>query len=378
MHAVIRIAIVVAVTLASQRADAYPQYQLSHDQTCTSCHISPAGGGLLTENGYNVAEATSQFGTAPEFMYGKVPQPSWLAFGGDFRGATGYVVTPDGAFTLFPMQADVYVHLTYNGFSLHLTGGARPAPWIVGNGTPGVLDRLWSREHYLMWQQNEGTGEGVFVRAGRFMPVFGLRFAEHPDYNRQYGGTPLYGDTYAAAVEYVTPAWEAHVTGFIEDPLIDPAVHDNGAAAYAEVRVNQRTSVGGEVMVTAANGLTTFRGGAIGKLFVPGPEVLLQAELQFVHQGVTGGTGAPNQLVGYLMASKPFGKALLLDVGLGHFDENIAIQGLDRDAIDVNLHWFVTSHFELVLQNRVEALGLGQSTGGPTGAWSLLHGHYRL
>ncbi|HSS01366.1 MAG TPA: hypothetical protein VLM79_30110 [Kofleriaceae bacterium] len=375
---VVGVGAVAALALASRRADAYPQYQLSRDQTCTSCHISPAGGGLLTENGYNVAEATSQFGTAPEFMYAKVPQPAWLALGGDFRGATGWVHTPDSAFVLFPMQADLYVHLAYNGFSLHLTGGARPAQWITGNQDPGILDRLWSREHYVTWSQQEGTGQGLFVRAGRFMPVFGLRFAEHPDYNRQYGGTPLYADTYAAAVEYVMPTWEAHVTGFIEDPLIDPAVHDSGVAAYGELRLNEHTQVGAELMVTGAEGNTTVRGGATGKLHLPGPDVLLEAELQFVHQGVTGGTGAPNQLVGYLMASKPFGKALLLDVGLGHYDENIAIQGLDRDAVDINLHWFVTSHFELVWQNRVEALGLAQSTGGPTGAWSLLHGHYRL
>ena len=78
------------------------------------------------------------------------------------------------------------------------------------------------------------------------------------------------------------------------------------------------------------------------------------------------------------MASKSFGTAFLLDVGLGHYDEDLHIAGLDRDAIDVNFHWFVTSHFELVLQNRVEGIGLGSSTGGPTSGWSLLHGHYRL
>lgn len=376
---VIGIALGVALLVVNApRAAAYPQYQLSRDQTCTSCHVSPAGGGLLTENGYNVAEAASQFGTPPEFMYGKVPQPTWLALGGDLRGATGYVHTPDGAFTLFPMQADLYVHLAYNAFSLQLTGGARPATWVFGNGTPAVIDRFWSREHYVMWQQQEGTGQGLFVRAGRFMPVFGLRFAEHPDYNRQYGGTPLYADTYAAAVEYIMPTWEAHLTGFIEDPLIDAPLHDNGAAAYSEFRLNERTAVGGEAMVTASDGLAKFRIGATGKLYLPGTELLLQGELQFVHQQVTGGTGAPNKLVGYVMASRPFGKALLLDVGLGHYDENLAIRGVDRDAIDVNLHWFVTSHFELVLQNRLEGIGVAQSTGGPTSGWSLLHGHYRL
>ena len=78
------------------------------------------------------------------------------------------------------------------------------------------------------------------------------------------------------------------------------------------------------------------------------------------------------------MGSKFFASSFLLDVGLGHFDENIAISGLDRDAIDVNLHWFLDSHLELVWQNRVEGLGVAQSRGGPTGAWTLIHAHYRL
>jgi len=374
--------IILVLVLASQRAGAYPQFQLSRDQTCSGCHLSPSGGGLLGENGYNVAEGISQFGTAPEFMYGKLPMPSWLAVGGDLRGALGYIHTPDDAVTGFPMQADLYAHATYKGFSLQLTVGARPAQWILHNGTPGVLDQLWSREHYVMWQSNEGASDGLFVRVGRFMPVFGLRFVEHVDYTRRFGGTPLYGETYAAAVEYVTPGWEAHVTGFVADPLvadplIDPVVHDSGATGYVEVRPIQRLAVGAEAMVTTSDGLAQVRGGATGKLYFPSADALVQAELQVVHQQVNG-PGAPNQLVGYLMASKFFGSAFLLDVGLGHYDENVAIAGLDRDAVDVNLHWFVTSHFELVWQSRIAGIGVGASTGGPTGGWSLLHGHYRL
>jgi hypothetical protein len=56
----------------------------------------------------------------------------------------------------------------------------------------------------------------------------------------------------------------------------------------------------------------------------------------------------------------------------------LAVEGLDRDALDVNLHWFMTSHVELVLQNRIEGIGIGASTGGATSGWSLLHAHYRL
>src|SRR5262249_39001575 len=138
-----------------------------------------------------------------------------------------------------------------------------------------------------------------------------------------------------------------------------------------------RFAMGGEAMVTTSDGLTKLRGGATAKLYLPSADVLVQAELQLVHQQVRG-SGAPNQLVGYLMGSKFFGSAFLLDLALGHYDETLAIAGLDRDAVDVNLHWFVTSHFELVWQNRIAGIGIGASTGGPTGGWSLLHGHYRL
>jgi len=366
---------IATVIAAGSRADAYPQYQLSRDQTCSDCHISPSGGGLLSENGFLVAESTSQWGMAPQFMYDKIHTPSWLELGGDFRGATGYIATPQGAFALFPMQAELYARANYKGFSVYVNVGARPAQWLRGNATPAVIDRFWSREHYVMWQDD--GNDGLFVRAGRFMPVFGLRFAEHPDYNRRYGGTQLYGDTYGAAVEYITQTWEAHLTGFIEDPLIDTVVHDNGVAAYAELRPNKQLSLGAEAMVAGHDSNTKLRGGVTAKVYLPSPDVLLQAELQLVHQQIPG-PGDPNKLVGYLMASRPFSTALLLDVGLGHYDENIAIQGLDRDAVDVNLHWFVTSHFELVLQNRLEGIGVGQSTGGPTSGWTLLHGHYRL
>jgi hypothetical protein len=363
--------------LGAGRAEAYPQFQISRDPTCSGCHLSPSGGGLLNENGRSVAEQLSQFGTAPETMYGVLPLPDWLQLGGDFRGATGYFKNPDDAFTLFPMQAELYARLAYRGFSLYLNGGIRPPQWISLGVTPGVIERLWSREHYVMWQQNPDAGEGLYARAGRFMPVFGLRFVEHPTYTRRHGGTPLYSETYAAAVEYVTPAWEAHVTGFIEDPLLDPAARDDGAAAYGEARLDPELAVGGGAMLAVNDGLSTIRVAATGKVYLSSLDTLVQAELQFVHRQLTGSDTA-NQLVGYVMGSRPFGDALLLDVGLGHHDQNLAIQGVDRDAVDVNLHWFVTSHLELVLHNRIEGIGVGSSRGGPTSGWALLHAHYRL
>ena len=364
---------VVTLLVLTGIADAYPQYQLVRDQTCTGCHLSPAGGNLLSENGYAVAESKSHLGTAPEFMYGAFGTPDWLVLGGDLRGAGGFFKTPENVLAAFPMQVELYAAATFGkAFSLHLNVGQRPA--TVGNE---AATRVWSREHYFMWQQNPGETEGLYVRAGRFMPVFGLRLAEHTVYTRRYGGTALFSDTYGLAVEYVSQKLEVHATGFIKDPLIDSVEHYSGGALYAELRLTESIAIGAEGMAEIAVDDKRYRGGLTAKALLPG-ELLLQGEFQFVNQLVDSpdGRGAPKMLVGYLMMSRMLGEFLMVDLGVGHYDPNIRIGENERTGVDVNVHYFTTSHLELVLNSRYEAIGLGK--GGDPGAYAMLQLHYRL
>jgi hypothetical protein len=368
--------LVLSGGLLGGTAHAYPQFQMSRDQTCTGCHLSPSGGGLLNENGLTTAEGISQWGTAPEFFYGKVPTPSWLVLGGDLRGASGYVQTPEKLLASFPMQIEAYGHATLPaGLSLYVGVGSRAAE--VGNE---AATHVWSREHYLMWQQKPGETGGLYVRAGRFMPVFGLRFVEHPTYTRKWGGTPLYAETYGLAAEYIDPKFEVHATGFIKDPLTDTPEHSNGAAAIGELRVSEQLSVGAEGMYTQStidsqHKEKKIRAGLVAKLYLPGPETLLQFEGQFMNQLIDP-RGAPKQIVAYLMASRSFDPAFLLDVGLGYFNENVQITQLHREALDVNFHWFATSHVEAIFTGRFETLAFGSA--GPNAGYALAQLHYRL
>jgi hypothetical protein len=363
--------VAAALTLVNGTAHAYPQFQMSRDQTCTGCHFSPAGGGLLNENGLATAEGISQFGTAPEFFYGKIPTPGLLTLGGDLRAATGYVASPEKLLTGFPMQADLYGRVALPaGLSVYVNLGARP-PQFGNESTTFV----WSREHFVTWQQNPGENNGLYVRLGRFMPVFGLRFVEHPDYTRRWGGTPLYGDTYGLAVEYIQPKFEGHITGFIKDPIInDTPEHSNGVAAVGEYRLTERFSVGAEAMYTQSVDDKKIRVGATGKLLLP-LDTLLEFEGQFMNQLIDP-RGAPKQIIAYLLASKPLDPGLLIDIGVGYFNENVAIKQLDREAFDLNFHWFATSHIELIFTGRFETLAFG--SGGPNAGYALTQLHYRL
>lgn len=367
----VQLVIVLVLLAIGGAADAYPQFLLSRDATCASCHIVPAGGNLLNENGLAVAETMSTFGTAPEFMYGAIPTPDWLVLGGDLRGAAGYLKTPEDVAAAFPMQIELYAHATFGNFAVHANFGPRPS--TVGNE---AATRVWAREHYLMWTQNVGEAGDLTIRAGRFMPVFGLRLAEHTVYTRRFGGTPLYGDTYGVNASLLGERIEAHVTGFIEDPVIDPVEHVSGGAALVEYRAAKNAIVGGEAMIEVGAHDTKYRGGLLGKVYFEPIDVVLQGELQYVVQTIEP-VGAPNQIVGYLMASRMLTPEVMLDVGIGHYDSNIRVGRLDRDCLDVNVHWFTTSHVELVLNSRLELIGWNQG-GNEPGAYAVLQAHYRL
>ncbi len=364
-------AIAVIVLGRSPVAEAYPQFQLARDQTCSACHRSPAGGGILSENGLINAEAISQFGTAPELFYGKLPLPMWLALAGDLRGAAGVDGGPDAHGVAFPMQAEVNAVATRDHFSLHVTAGLRDPQY---RNTAKTL--FATREHWLQWQQKPGETAGWFVRAGRFMPVFGLRFAEHPNYDRRFGGTPLYGEAYGLAVEYIHPSFEVHATGFIHDPLLPDSIErGNGATLYGELRIARTTSVGIEGKLDVTPDDTKTYGGVTAKHWFATPGILVETELEAVHQKLADRGGIDNQLVGILMGSYFVGP-FMIDLAVDAYAPDVRVRYLDQEAVDLNVHWFATSHVELLVTNRLQMLELG--AGGLTSGYSLLQLHYRL
>jgi hypothetical protein len=364
---------ILVVVLAWTRADAYPQFQLSRDQMCTSCHLSPAGGGLLNENGTSTSESMSQFGTAGEFMYGTIPTPSWLALGGDVRSAGGLYARPDATFVYMPMQFDVYAQATFDAFSAHVTAGLEDPRW-TGPNSYDYASALTSREHWLQWQSHPGANDGLYVRAGRFMPVFGLRFVEHRAYDRWWGGTPLYAEAYGVAAEYITPKWELHATGFVHDPVQPTTELGNGAAVYAETRLDKSTAIGVEGKLDVTNDDRKLYGGVTAKHYLGSPQLLIQGELQIVHQKVDKG-GTNNQLVGYAMGSYFIGP-YMIDLALGLWQPELGLRYLDQQVADLDVHWFMTSHIELLLVNRLQMVELG--AGGLTSGYSMAMLHYRL
>ncbi|MBC7691395.1 MAG: hypothetical protein H7222_06460 [Methylotenera sp.] len=217
--------------LLPQRAFCFPEMIRHSYVNCTACHVSPSGGGLLTEYGRALSlEALSMNGTEKEskFAYGLLELPTWLNAGGDIRALQYDHNTPrvrEGQF--IRMQADLEAEVKVNKLSVVGTLGADQK----------YPDRIWasefiSRRHYLLYHLNEEN----YVRVGKFKRPYGINTDNHSLYVRKDLGWNAGSETYNAEYSFLGDPWNGQIAMIFGRPD-DDSIHSesgfSGTVAYA-------------------------------------------------------------------------------------------------------------------------------------------------
>jgi len=377
------VAAVALLWLGERPAHAYPQWQLSTGAgRCNQCHYAPAGGGLINSYGRDaVGDQLSSFGGDGAFLHGVVSLPTWLALGGDVRGAfvDQDVQDPAGpTVAVFPMQAEVQGRVALPAglsllASLGLRGQVRDPDLLVPyqNFQPVSTSQLVFPEHYLMW---EPEAVGPYLRVGRFYAPYGLRMPEHILYiNRDLGYDDM-KETYNVSGGFVYPTAELHLTVFAPDFVRHIGSDEKGFAAYLESRFHEDTiALAGQMRVALAPGVTRLMAGVVGKGYLEGLHTLLLGEVDVVNNVFTElGDTARAQIVGAAgFTLFPVRGVMLTALG-------------ERNQIDVQVNaaytagtflvnWFPYAHFELQLMERVQF-----PTGGSAANTLFLQAHYFL
>lgn len=382
--------VAVATLLAGARdAVAYPQFQFSSGTSrCAQCHFSPSGGGLINSWGRDESADTISLGGDGGFLHGAVTLPSWLALGGDFRLAAlrndvGGPASPEAAY--FPMQADIYARAAIGeAFSVNVTlgdrGVVRPHDPSIAGRFSDVADRFVSREHYLMWRP---SASGPYVRAGKFMVPYGIKFVEHPYWIRRYTGFNLYEESYNLSGGFLAEDWEFHATAFtpppssFPDPLRSVGQPESGAAVFGEKRFNSMAAVGGQARVGIAKDEARYQGGVVGKVWIDAAKILVLGEADIVHQQLKAANYGQNQLVSYLGATVFPIKGIMVGAAFERFQENLTVSRTGRNAVDGQINFFAWAHVELVLLGRYQWTGAGSADGSPA-TLGMLQLHYYL
>jgi hypothetical protein len=353
-------------------AHAYPQFQLSTGtDTCKQCHYSPGGGGLINDYGRDEVAGLSWSDAAGDgrFLHGAWTPPSAFQLGADLRFATGLRADPvdvyDGGDSplgpyrsdvlAFPMQGDLYLRPKVGPVALHLTAGLRGA---ARGGPASLAERLASREHYLMYEPDDGTW---YARAGRFYPVFGLRTQDHTAYVRRHLQMYLFEEPYGAAWGKYAASWELHVSAFTRapSPFLGVAT-DSGVAAYWEKRNEESTAAyAAQTKLTVSDNDRRAWAGGVYKKWMEASKLLLLGELDLGVQAFPDGGGKPHyQMIGYAGATYFAQQGLMVGGVIQAYDPDLGLASTSRSSVEANVQWFPVAHLELHLLTRMEAVGL--------------------
>lgn len=362
---VLALGLVIAIAAP---AAAYPQFQLSSGSVrCSQCHISPAGGGLLTQWGSEESADSITPGGDGRFLHGLVTLPEWLQIGGDIRVAAlaNDVGSTDGTeLAAFPMQADLgaaikggaFTFVGYLGARGRVRSGAPTSPPSSGSmvENPSLASYFISREHYVLWQPDQAAG--IYVRAGRFAAPYGLRLADHTAYVRRFLGYNLLEETYGLGVGYLANAIEIHATGFVYDPLQGGPRKEAGGALMLEMQPANVAVIGLSGRAGIASTDTRLQAGLHAKLWIDGAKLLMQGEVDGVHQTFDGGV-ARNQLAAYVGPVLVPMKGLYTGVAYQAFAEDLAVHSVLRQGADVWASYLPHTHFEIMANARAQRIG---------------------
>lgn len=374
-------ALAIMLGLGGGDAHAFPQWQFSTNAArCDQCHFAPAGGGILTGYGQDAAgEELSSFGGNGAFLHGAGALPTWMAIGGDFRGALVAQDVQDpsgGKVAVFPMQAQVAARVSLGTVSAYgsvaYRGQIRSNDNVVPdqNYQPVRASWLISPEHYLMWRPSP---LGVYVRAGRFFAPFGLRFAEHNLYVRSDLGFDLMQETYNLSGGYLADEYEVHVTAFAPDFVRHLGSREAGVAAYLERRIlDQSGSVALQGRYATSPEMTRSIVGAVGKYWLAPAKIMFLLEGDLVHREL-GSAGGSDGFVGTAGLALLPTKGLMVTVLGERSQTEINVRDSATNAAMGLISWFPYAHTE------IQVMGLLQFPAGtPAAKTFLAQLHYFL
>jgi hypothetical protein len=273
----------LATTVLASTAWAEPTFLAKQYTRCTACHYSPTGGGLLTPYGrllsHRELSTTGAAATAPEsgaqddphgeqaFLYGvlgSVLGPVHLGI--EMRPSHLRIGFPSGHQDMnLLMNSDLIAAVQKHGWTAYGTVGREPSNSAVRNGRTLPDAAFISYEHWISYQ----TAKGWAIRAGRFLPAYGVRLADHTAYTRSYldldRNDQVYGievsDTIGSSLVQVMAS-----PGKAEAILHDPSHRGFSTAARWQFDVAPRATIVGSAFYRHSTDVDP-QSGAVGGAF---------------------------------------------------------------------------------------------------------------
>ncbi len=232
----------VVLLLGVASLSAEPMFLSRQYNRCTSCHYSQTGGGLLTPYGQMLSRqelsttGRSSPGAQPSapgkgeesFLWGALGDslgPLNLAF--DTRPS--HLSIDAGGLTNtqnFYMNADLEAAWRSHGWTVYGEIGRQPRFVTAASGGITTDYKIDSYEYWVSYQSEKGLG----IRAGRFLPAYGINFADHTALTRLPMGFDVFDQVYGLELSLATSRHLLQVS--VAPGRADSLIHDDGLQAF--------------------------------------------------------------------------------------------------------------------------------------------------
>jgi hypothetical protein len=279
-------------------AGAEPRFLSKQYTRCSSCHYSATGGGLLTPYGRSLAgqelamtrrvnaQETSEIGVSGEeaFLFGGPGAhlgpvqlgislfPSHLHYeSGSFSASRNLL-----------MNADIEGAYRQGGWTAYAEAGRMP-------GAGAEPASLYSREHWVSYETH-----GVVVKTGRYLPAYGIHFADHTAFNRGDLGFDKYDQVYGAEVSRTAEKSLLQISvspGRAEDILDGDGKASFNTTGRMQLDISPKVVLVGSGLYRNASSLQARHGAAGGALgLAPWRRLSIWTEGDALIRGADGGT----------------------------------------------------------------------------------------
>jgi hypothetical protein len=241
------IGMLLACGAATARAE--PRFLSKQYTRCSSCHYSPTGGGLLTAYGRSLSHRELSTFSEP-LPSNAVPDTPlrgeeaflWGALGGALGPVSlGVELRPShldlsaGGFDSdrnILMTADLIAAFRHNDWTVYGQVGRQPE-------VPGSDAKFDSYEYWVGRQPERGIG----FRVGRYLPAYGIRFADHTSYNRSLLEFEQYDQIFGIEVSQASDRYllQVSLSPGPAEPIIDDGRGAFTASGRMQFDLNPRT-----------------------------------------------------------------------------------------------------------------------------------------
>lgn len=337
-----RIVALILICLISKQVFAFPELTRHGYANCMACHVSPSGGGVLTEYGQALSkELLSTWGREGEerFLY-MIGTNSTLALGGDVRVLNLKDDPPNGNFRerRYWMQRDFEAALTVGKVTVAGTLGAEDR---LQNGKADFI----SRRHYVIYQATDL----VSLRAGRFYPNFGLYIPDHFTAIRRGLGWDYNQETYNLEAGWQNDKWNFFATGIfgrVDDPNVK---REKGLALTVARNPSETSKYGASYYYGETDEITNHY---VGPWAILGftKNFFMLAQLTATRSWPYQNKGAHWGLKDYLRLNYELVQGFHVFLTQEFSQANLKVGTTRGDTLGLGVQWFPRPHWELQTQ----------------------------